>query len=102
MDLGMGHLPPVSDRSFSPASLAGIAHWVSRADQGITIATGVSQWNDLIGTAHLIQSTERISPPTTRRMPAATGGRPCLSTATNHVPGVRGGGYDAAVLRFWL
>lgn len=41
----------------SPATiLANVAHWY-RADLGITLATGVSQWNDLIGSAHLVQAT---------------------------------------------
>lgn len=61
MNLGMGLYLSQRSGSFSPASLAGIAHWY-RADQGITIATGVSQWNDLIGTAHLIQSTGANQP----------------------------------------
>lgn len=45
----------------SPAGLPGILHWY-RADSGITIATGVSQWNDIIGSAHLLQGTLALQP----------------------------------------
>ena len=82
MNLGMGLYLSQRSGSFSPASLAGIAHWY-RADQGITIATGVSQWNDLIGTAHLIQSTGANQPAYNATDAGYNGQATVQSTATN-------------------
>ena len=81
MNLGMGlYLSQRSD--FSPAALASIAHWYRRI-QGITIATGVSQWNDLIGTAHLIQSTGANQPAYNATDAGYNGQATVQSTATN-------------------
>jgi hypothetical protein len=56
---GQGGLPLIN-----PAGLGGgsLKAWY-RADQGITIATGVSQWNDLSGQAnHVVQGTGSAQP----------------------------------------
>lgn len=48
--------------SFQPSDIANLAAWY-RADQGITIATGVSQWNDISGNGrHLTQATGANQP----------------------------------------
>lgn len=48
--------------SFRPSDIANLKAWY-RADQGITISTGVSQWNDLSGNAlHLTQATGSAQP----------------------------------------
>lgn len=45
-----------------PTEIPNLAAWY-RADQGITIATGVSQWNDISGNArHLTQGTGGAQP----------------------------------------
>jgi hypothetical protein len=52
-----------SGSGFSPASLSGLIAWY-RSDRGITIATGVSQWNDISGNGnHLVQATTTKQPP---------------------------------------
>lgn len=51
-----------SGSSFLPSDIANLKAWY-RADQGITISTGVSQWNDLSGNAlHLTQGTGSNQP----------------------------------------
>lgn len=51
-----------TDVSFLPSDIANLKAWY-RADQGITISTGVSQWNDLSGNAHhLTQGTGTNQP----------------------------------------
>lgn len=48
--------------SYTPKSFSGLVLWC-KSDVGITIATGVSQWNDLSGSAnHLIQGTAANQP----------------------------------------
>ncbi len=48
--------------TFLPTDIANLKVWY-RADQGITISTGVSQWNDLSGNAHhLVQATGASQP----------------------------------------
>ncbi len=48
--------------SFTPASLTNLRAWY-KSDTGITIGTGVSQWNDLSGNAnHLVQATAANQP----------------------------------------
>lgn len=86
MNLGLGlGLAEAIRRAVRPTPatiLANVAHWY-RADQGITIATGVSQWNDLIGTAHLIQSTGANQPAYNATDAAYNGQATVQSTATN-------------------
>lgn len=49
-------------RLLLPSDISGLYTWY-RSDQGITIATGVSQWNDLSGNAkHLTQATGANQP----------------------------------------
>ncbi len=65
----------------SPSDIAGLAAWY-RADLGITIATGVSQWNDLSGNGrHLIQASGTLQPLVTQG-------------ASNGLPGVTSDGVD--------
>lgn len=46
----------------TPATiLAGVTSWF-RADLGITTATGVSEWRDQVGSAHLLQGTGANQP----------------------------------------
>jgi hypothetical protein len=51
--------------AFLPTSLAGLLLW-TRADQGITIGTGVAQWNDLSGSGdanrNFVQATASMQP----------------------------------------
>jgi hypothetical protein len=64
MMLGLGLSLSASQRasSFDPSKLTNVAHWY-RADQGITLNAGnVAQWNDLVGTAHLVQATGANQP----------------------------------------
>lgn len=69
--------------SFDPSKLSGIAHWYRADASDITIATGVSQWRDRIGTAHLVQATG-ANQPAYNASDAAYGGQPTVqSTATN-------------------
>lgn len=50
------------DPNFLPSQLSNLGNWY-RSDQGITIATGVSQWNDLSGNGrHLLQATSGAQP----------------------------------------
>lgn len=82
MNLGMGLYLSTRSTAYSPTYLSGIAHWY-RADQGITIATGVSQWNDLIGTSHLLQATG-ANQPAYNATDAAYNNQPTVqSTAVN-------------------
>jgi len=57
--------------SWTPRALSGVLSW-HRADQGVTIATGVSQWNDLGGSGD-----------TNRNAAQATGGNQPSAPATN-------------------
>lgn len=51
-----------SGASFDPSRAGSLLAWY-RADRGVTIATGVSQWNDLSGNArHLLQATGANQP----------------------------------------
>jgi hypothetical protein len=61
---------------FSPMQLPGAILWV-RADQGITIATGVSQWNDLSGSGHNLTQGTGANQPT------------FVASAKNGFPGVQ-------------
>lgn len=56
-------LPPtILSSGFRPTDIANLAAWY-RADQGVTISTGVSQWNDLSGNGrHLTQATGANQP----------------------------------------
>ncbi len=52
---GGGSAPP-----FDPTQLANVQHWY-RADQGVSQSGGfASQWNDMVGSAHLLQATAKI------------------------------------------
>lgn len=63
ISIGIGIGPFGEGGGFSPPQLPGLVNWY-RADQGITIATGVSQWNDLSGQGrHLVQATTTKQPP---------------------------------------
>ncbi len=64
----------------APSDIANLAHQY-RADTGITIVTGVSAWNDMVGTAHLLQGTGSLQPTFT-------------ASAQNGQPGVTGDGVD--------
>lgn len=64
MMLGLGLSISAVQRAatFDPSKLANVAHWY-RADIGVTQSAGlVSQWNDQIGTAHLVQTTGANQP----------------------------------------
>jgi len=53
---------------FTPLQLTNLRGWW-RADLGITIATGVSQWNDRSGNGnHLVQGTAGAQPVVTARI----------------------------------
>ena len=80
-DLGMGLY--LSQRSGTFTGFVGRHCALVSADQGITIATGVSQWNDLIGTAHLIQSTGANQPAYNATDAGYNGQATVQSTATN-------------------
>jgi hypothetical protein len=64
-------------RAPAQPALAGLVGWY-RADQGITIATGVSQWNDLSGTGNNATQGTGASQPTLVAASSALGGRPAL------------------------
>lgn len=69
--------------SYAPSGLLANLLHAYRADLGITLATGVSQWSDLIGTAHLIQSTG-ANQPAYNATDAGYNSKPTVqSTATN-------------------
>lgn len=81
MNLGMGLYLSSAGQRYSPSQLAGIQRWY-RADLGVTLATGVSQWNDQIGSAHLVQATG-ADQPTYNASDASYNNRPTIqSTAT--------------------
>ena len=62
--------------AFTPASLTSLRLWV-KSDTGITIATGVSQWDDLSGNAnHLVQATGANQPVVTN---SAINGLPAIT-----------------------
>ena len=69
---------------FSPLSLGSVALWL-RADQGITIATGVSAWADLSGSGdanrNFVQATGAAQP-TLNAADAGYNGNPTLSFAS--------------------
>lgn len=66
-----------------PSDVPGLAAWY-RADQGITIATGVSQWNDLSG--HGLNLTQVTGANQPAFLPTDQGGQPWLSfNGTSHV-----------------
>lgn len=69
---------------FTPAALSGVAHWY-RADQGITLNAGnVAQWNDLVGSAHLVQATG-ANQPAYNATDAAYNNQPTIqASATGH------------------
>lgn len=72
----VGGLPP-----FVPFMFPLLAAWY-RADQGITIATGVSQWNDLSGNGrHQLQATGTKQPL-------------LIASAVNGLPALRSDGVD--------
>jgi hypothetical protein len=71
------------NNQFRPTSVGGgtIRQWL-RADQGVTIATGVSQWRDLSGNNnHALQATGAKQPA-------------FVASAKNGKPGVAGDGVD--------
>ncbi len=62
--------------AFTPASLTSLKLWV-KSDTGITIATGVSQWDDLSGNGnHLVQATGASQPVVTA---SAINGLPAIT-----------------------
>ena len=62
--------------AFSPSSLTNLRAWY-KSDVGITIATGVSQWNDQSGNGnHLVQATGGAQPVVTA---AAINGLPAIT-----------------------
>lgn len=65
---------------FTPAELPGLTLWL-RADLGVTIATGISQWSDQSGSGHhLIQAAAAAQP---SLLPASgPNGTPCASFAS--------------------
>lgn len=67
--------------AFNPKSIATLKLWL-RADQGITIATGVSQWNDLSG------SGNNLTQGTAGKQPLF------VASAQNGLPAVRCDGVD--------
>jgi hypothetical protein len=60
-----------------PLLVPGCALWC-RSDQGITIGTGVSQWNDYSGNGNNLTSTVAGAQPTYTTSDAAYGGKPTL------------------------
>lgn len=71
------------NQAFTPTQLAGAVHWY-RADLGITLSgSNVAQWNDQIGTAHLLQATA-ANQPAYNAADAGYSGQPTVqSTAVN-------------------
>jgi hypothetical protein len=57
-------IPPATSAHFSPTSISGCQLWLDAADSSVvTIATGVSQWNDKSGNSNnLTQSTTGSQP----------------------------------------
>jgi|GEM_PF-3453669 len=80
-------MPPVilgNSAAFAPTSVAAIKLWL-RADLGVTIATGVSQWNDQSGTGDANKNVAQATgskQPTRNTSDAAYNNQTTLSFAT--------------------
>lgn len=67
--------------SFRPTQLPGLVLW-TRADLGITIATGVSAWTDQSGTGNNLAQPTGANQPAFTASVAALGARPALTYST--------------------
>lgn len=75
--------------SASPLTILGSLAWWVRADQGITLAAGVSQWNDLSGNGvNFAQGTAGFQPA-------------LVASAINGRPAVQSDGVDDALTASW-
>jgi hypothetical protein len=66
--------------AFSPASIVGVTNWWDAA-RGVTIVTGVSQWDDQIGGKNFTQGTGAAQPTFTAS--ATTAGTPAVDCDTS-------------------
>ena len=70
--------------SFQPDWMSGCQLWL-RADQGITLATGVSQWNDLSGNGNNVAQATGSKQPTYNATDVAYNGMPTLSFTSSNI-----------------
>jgi hypothetical protein len=86
------------NQSFMPTMISGCIWWL-RADQGITVATGVSQWNDLSGAGdanrNATQGTPGSQPPFTPSS-AVLAGQPAVTFTANSGESLATGAFSVA------